>query len=222
MTAVAVRRHELVMVPWPAKWHRLPRISDRIKTSRCVTAIGYHRGRKPGNFGRTYPAEILTAVEVRSLIAATGGGYAGSRDRALYTLLYRSGLRISEALALMPKDVDLEQGRATVLHGKNDKRRVSTRSSHGSTGARSLASGASSQCSVSSPSRLSASGSTRPVSVSSCATAPDVRGSRSASTRTACATASPQSLLLRACRSTSSAGCSDTQTARRPRGTSTT
>jgi len=39
-------------------------------------------------------------------------------------LLYRGGLRISEALALRPSDVDLAKGMVRVLHGKGDKART--------------------------------------------------------------------------------------------------
>ena len=39
-------------------------------------------------------------------------------------LLYRSGLRISEALALKPSDVDLSRHTCRVLHGKGDKATV--------------------------------------------------------------------------------------------------
>lgn len=90
----------------------------------AVTTPGYHAGRKPGNWGKTYPSEPLTLMEMRQLLAACGGGMTGARDRALYTLLWRTGLRISEALDLMPKDLDLDRGRLTVLRGKGGKRRV--------------------------------------------------------------------------------------------------
>jgi site-specific recombinase XerD len=46
------------------------------------------------------------------------------RNRALIALLYRSGLRISEALALYPKDIDFASGAIRVLHGKGDKSRT--------------------------------------------------------------------------------------------------
>ena len=36
----------------------------------------------------------------------------------------RGGLRVSEALALYPKDVDAESGTVTILHGKGDRRRT--------------------------------------------------------------------------------------------------
>jgi len=48
----------------------------------------------------------------------------GIRNRALIAVLYRGGLRISEALALRPKDVDQAAGTVTVLHGKGDQRRT--------------------------------------------------------------------------------------------------
>jgi len=48
----------------------------------------------------------------------------GLRNRALITLMYRAGLRVSEALALQPKDVDLENGVIRILHGKGDRYRA--------------------------------------------------------------------------------------------------
>jgi len=48
----------------------------------------------------------------------------GIRNRALLAVLFRSGLRISEALALFPKDLDLTGGSLRVLHGKGDKART--------------------------------------------------------------------------------------------------
>lgn len=77
------------------------------------------------NKGERFAVEVLSGDEVRALVnAASRRGSCGLRDRALITLLYRAGLRIAEALALLPKDVDLAAGALTVLHGKGDKRRV--------------------------------------------------------------------------------------------------
>lgn len=42
----------------------------------------------------------------------------------LFRTLYGCGLRISEALSLCKKDVDLEQGVLHIWHGKNDKERL--------------------------------------------------------------------------------------------------
>jgi len=51
-------------------------------------------------------------------------GPSGTRNRALIVLLYRTGLRIAEALALSLKDVDPDAGAVRVLRGKGGKARV--------------------------------------------------------------------------------------------------
>lgn len=80
---------------------------------------------EPANKGQTYPAEILTPDEVSALFrACSGRAPTGIRNRALLTVLYRSGLRISEALALYPKDVDRAAGTLRVLHGKGNRART--------------------------------------------------------------------------------------------------
>ena len=90
-----------------------------------VTASGYHLGRTAPNKGRSYPAEVLTPDEVTALIkACSNRAPTGIRNRALITSLYRGGLRLAEALALAPKDFDLNRGTITVLHGKGDRRRT--------------------------------------------------------------------------------------------------
>ena len=48
----------------------------------------------------------------------------GVRNRALIAVLYRTGIRISEALALLPKDLDLDGGAIRVLRGKGGRSRV--------------------------------------------------------------------------------------------------
>ena len=79
----------------------------------------------PANKGRRYPAEPMTAEEVRALIAAVPGeGPLGVRNRALIALLWRSGLRITEALKLKPTDVDEREGTVRVRNGKGSKDRV--------------------------------------------------------------------------------------------------
>jgi integrase/recombinase XerD len=49
---------------------------------------------------------------------------SGIRNRALPVILYRGGLRLSEALSLAPKDVDRRGGTVTVLRGRGERRRV--------------------------------------------------------------------------------------------------
>lgn len=73
----------------------------------------------------TYPAEPLTPEEVAAIIGACSArSRTGIRNRALLTLLYRSGLRISEALALKPSDLSMADHSARVLHGKGNKATV--------------------------------------------------------------------------------------------------
>jgi site-specific recombinase XerD len=90
-----------------------------------ITDPAYRRGRKPANYGRTFPAEVLTPDEVSRLLAACSHrGPSGLRNRALIVTLWRGGLRIAEALALEPKDIDPARGTITVLRGKGNQRRT--------------------------------------------------------------------------------------------------
>lgn len=45
-------------------------------------------------------------------------------DPVLFRLLYSSGLRVSEALNLQCKDINIESGTITILHAKNNKDRL--------------------------------------------------------------------------------------------------
>jgi len=75
--------------------------------------------------GRKFPAEVLNPDEVKALIrACSNRAPTGVRNRALLVMLYRGGLRVGEALALLPKDVDSRRGTIRVLHGKGDQART--------------------------------------------------------------------------------------------------
>ncbi len=77
------------------------------------------------NKGKSFPGEILAPDEVRSLIqAASSRAPTGIRNRALIVMLYRGGLRISEALDLRLKDIDRQAGTVRILHGKGDRART--------------------------------------------------------------------------------------------------
>lgn len=77
------------------------------------------------NKGKKFPAEVLTEDEVESLVkACSNRAPTGIRNRALLILLHRSGLRIAEALALRPKDMDPKAGAVRVLSGKGRKART--------------------------------------------------------------------------------------------------
>jgi site-specific recombinase XerD len=79
----------------------------------------------PPNKGRKYPAEVIPREEVVKLLAACSSrAPTGIRNKALITVMYRGGLRISEVLSLMPRDIDIKAGTITVMNGKGGKRRV--------------------------------------------------------------------------------------------------
>jgi integrase len=61
--------------------------------------------------------------EIISVMRAAGDSPDGVRLRGVIVVLWRAGLRISEALALNESDLDSERGAVLVRHGKGDKRR---------------------------------------------------------------------------------------------------
>lgn len=74
---------------------------------------------------RRLPPEVLGPVEVANLLRACEGTDQGAvRLRALVVVLYRSGMRISEALSLRPRDMDLSAGWIRIMHGKGGRSRV--------------------------------------------------------------------------------------------------
>lgn len=89
-----------------------------------ITLAEYRRGLPAPNKGQKFPPEPLRPREVLALMKACSRGHAGKRDRALIVVMWRAGLRISEALALRPKDIDLDEGEIRVLRGKGDKDRT--------------------------------------------------------------------------------------------------
>jgi integrase/recombinase XerD len=67
---------------------------------------------------RTLPL-ILSREEVKALLEAP----RQLRDRAVLTALYGSGLRVSEATQLKPRDIDARRNVLWVRHGKGSKDR---------------------------------------------------------------------------------------------------
>lgn len=101
----------------------LGRLAERQNRS-PITMPGYRKGERPPNWGKKYPPQVLTREEIERLLRAMGRGPTGTRNRALVVLMWRAGLRISEALALYPRDVDRgAYPTVTVLRGKGGKRR---------------------------------------------------------------------------------------------------
>lgn len=70
----------------------------------------------PSTKGRT---ETVTAEEFSSIFRAVSRrSRSGIRNRALFTVLNRAGLRLQEALDLTPRDLDLDAGTVNVRRGK--------------------------------------------------------------------------------------------------------
>lgn len=91
-------------------------------TETAPRRFGQARGEPAPNKGRKYPAEPLAPDEVTAIISrCSRRAPTGIRNRALLTLLYRSGLRVSEILALRPADVDLGRHSIRLLDTKSGK-----------------------------------------------------------------------------------------------------
>jgi integrase len=88
-----------------------------------ATMPSFRRGRPPRNKGLQYPADPPTIEEIVAVMRFSGDAPTGLRTRALIVVLWRAGLRISEALALAESDLDVERGSILVRRGKGGKRR---------------------------------------------------------------------------------------------------
>ena len=80
-----------------------------------------HKVRVP-KIGRKLP-KYLSKDEIKKLLQAPSGVYK-IRDKALLSLLYSSGLRVSELTNLNKQDVDFNDGTIKVNDGKGNRDRV--------------------------------------------------------------------------------------------------
>ncbi|HEY5389706.1 MAG TPA: site-specific integrase [Solirubrobacteraceae bacterium] len=88
-----------------------------------ATLPGYHAGRPPRNPGLRYPADPPSVEEIVAVMRQAGPKPNGDRLRGLIVVLWRAGLRVSEALELGEADLDERGGAILVRRGKGGKRR---------------------------------------------------------------------------------------------------
>src|SRR5262249_7599059 len=95
------------------------------RTSTGTARSSRRASRTPGTDEATDPsAQPSVVFPARGAPSRYGRAPSGIRNRALLAVLFRSGLRVSEALALFPKDLDPSGGTLRVLHGKGNKART--------------------------------------------------------------------------------------------------
>jgi integrase len=83
-----------------------------------ATTSSFHRGVPPRNKGLRYPPDPPTVEEIVAVMRAGGDGPDGVRLRGVIIVLWRAGLRISEALALTETDLDQRPGRCWSAQGR--------------------------------------------------------------------------------------------------------
>jgi len=88
-----------------------------------ATTSSFHQGLPPRNKGRRYPPDPPTVEEIIAAMRAAGDAPEGVRLRGVIVVLWRAGLRISEAVSLNETDLDPDLGSVLVRHGKGGKRR---------------------------------------------------------------------------------------------------
>jgi integrase len=88
-----------------------------------ATTSSFHQALPPRNKGRRYPPDPPTVEEIVAVMRAAGDRHDGVRLRGVIVILWRAGLRISEALSLAESDLDPDRGAVLVRRGKGEKRR---------------------------------------------------------------------------------------------------
>src|SRR3954469_3272832 len=88
-----------------------------------VAVPGYLTGRRPSTRGRRYPPDPPRTEEIIAVMRCCGDGLHGLRARGLIAVLWRSRLRVQEALDLTELDLDRRRGALLVRRGKGGRRR---------------------------------------------------------------------------------------------------
>jgi integrase len=97
-------------------------VTGRLRSAAATP--GHWAGCAPPNKGQRYAADPPTVEEIILVRRQAGPGPYADRTRGLIAILWRVGLRISEALALAETDLDPETGSVLIRAGKGGKRRT--------------------------------------------------------------------------------------------------
>jgi len=185
-----------------------------------ATLPGLHQGRPPRDKGQHYPADPPTVEEIIAVMRAAGDDADGVRLRGLIVVLWRAGLRISEALALAESALDANRGAILVRHGKGGKRREVGMDRWAweqlGRGSRCVPRSRSARCSASCAVRPADGRGRRLASAPDCITQPLVLGCDGGSRRISCATRMLWRCRARASCCWSSSASSDMATSRSP------
>jgi integrase len=91
---------------------------DKTGRRRSPTVTPGHRaGCAPANKGMRYPPDPPRVEEIIAVMRQAGEGNHAIRIRGLIVVLWRAGLRISEALMLTETDLDRLPGRCSCAAG---------------------------------------------------------------------------------------------------------
>jgi site-specific recombinase XerC len=119
-TRAAGRNHQ----PWTEGGHDGTRIVGRGRPPpHGGDDAGLPRRAATEEQGLHYPADPPTSDEIIAVMRAAGDRGDGLRLRALIVLLWRAGMRISEALGLNATDLDARRGAIIVRSGKGGRQR---------------------------------------------------------------------------------------------------
>lgn len=86
------------------------------EATRRILAVPFKRHTRP-------VLNSMTREEVQAILATVGESWTGRRDHLLFFLLYNTGARVSEVLALRVCDVFFGNGGHVIFHGKGRKER---------------------------------------------------------------------------------------------------
>ena len=98
-----------------------------------ATLPGYRTGQVPANKGRRYAPHVWNIEDIDRLLKAIQPRHDGDLEHlnvqrlpTIIVVLWRTGMRISELVALEPRDFDRREMTIVIRRGKGDKRRVVT------------------------------------------------------------------------------------------------